>query len=229
MTTGKDIGVRSKRTGLLLADLQSRWDSIDVLNRDPLAGDTGIDNTALADIRGDYGVSLSYITGLRRLARRYLQSFPGRDSLSPNTMLHQQCSDLLARQRGFSPGELGRIESALQYRMGMSCLANQLVVGFSLPLPQGVPCDEWDEDNKSSYGQKERSSLFHRLLSLFPSANPNQGVKGWTKPYWYIVSALIEADLSPSQVDRKIQQLFEAVEEIRQTQEDRCVDIIKSK
>ncbi|EGD96228.1 hypothetical protein TESG_03681 [Trichophyton tonsurans CBS 112818] len=102
----------------------------------------------------------------------------------------------------------------------MSFLANQLVVGFSLPLPHGLFCDEWDENNKFSYGQKERNSLFHRLFSLFPSANPNQGAKGWTKPYWYIVAALIEADLSPSQVDRKIQQLFEAVKAIQQTQED---------
>lgn len=212
MTTGKDIGVQSKRMGLPLADLQSKWDNIDtVLNLGPLAGDAEIDNTALADTRGEYGVSPSYITGLCRLARKYLQSFPGRDTLSPNTMLHQQCSDLLARQRAFTPSALGRIESALQYRMGMSSLANQLVVGVSLPLPQGVSCDEWDEDIKFSYGQKERSSLFHRLLSLFPSASPNQGVKGWTKPYWYIVAALIEAGLSPSQVDRKIQQLFEGM------------------
>ncbi|KAG5209995.1 hypothetical protein GTR04_5422 [Trichophyton interdigitale] len=217
-----------KRTGVPLADFQSKWDSLDIvgarpttiLNRDPLAEDTEIDNTTLADMRAEYGSSSSYITGLRRLARKYLQSCPGRDSLSPNTMLHQQCFDLLARKREFSPGELGRIESALQYRMGMSFLANQLVVGFSLPLPHGLFCDEWDENNKFSYGQKERNSLFHRLLSLFPSANPNQGAKGWTKPYWYIVAALIEADLSPSQVDRKIQQLFEAVKAIQQTQED---------
>ncbi|EFQ99549.1 hypothetical protein MGYG_02562 [Nannizzia gypsea CBS 118893] len=205
-----------KRTGFPLADFQSKWDSLEmvearpttILNRDPLAEDTEIDNATLVDIRGQYGSSSSYMTGLRRLARKYLQSFPGRDSLAPNSSLHQQCADLL-RRKEFSKGALSRIESALQYRMGISFLANQLVVGFSLPLPHGVFCEEWDEDTIFTYNSQERSRLFQRLLSLFPSPTRNQGVKGWVKGYWYIVAALIEADLSPSQMDHKIQQLFE--------------------
>ncbi|KAM5462935.1 hypothetical protein MauCBS54593_007763 [Microsporum audouinii] len=218
-----------KRTGFPLVNLQSKWESLDAvpprpsasLNRDPLAdNEEEVDSTTLADIRGQYGSASSYLRGLRRLARKYLQSSPGRDSLAPNTLLHQQCIELLAGRKEFSTVELSTVEAALQYRMGISFLANQLVVGSMLPLPQGKFCEEWDEVSKFSYEPKERNDLFHRLLFLFPTPIRDQGVKGWVKPYWYIVAALIEAGLSPHQMKHKIQQLFEAVQDIQQTQED---------
>ncbi|KAF3483579.1 uncharacterized protein GIQ15_02903 [Arthroderma uncinatum] len=219
-----------KRTGFPLVDFKSKWESLDVvpprpstpLNRDPLAEDsTRMDNTTRESTRGQYGSSSSsYLRGLRRLAKRYLQSFPDADSLAPNSMLHQECVDLLAGKREFKSTHLEIIEATLQFRMSLGFLANQLVVGCSLPLPQVKFCEEWDPENKFSYEREERDRVFERLLGLFPSPLREQGVTGWVKPYWYIVAALMEAGLSPPQLDAKIRQLFEAVHDIKETKAD---------
>ncbi|EFQ98153.1 hypothetical protein MGYG_01189 [Nannizzia gypsea CBS 118893] len=228
-----------KRTGFPLADLKAKWESLELvqpqvssssssssssspsspLNRDPCTDlDIQTDNISLYKLRGRYGSISSYTGQLRRLAISYLASYPGRDSLAPNSSFHQKCRDLISKQKKFNLSTLETIESTLRYRMSLSFLANQLVSGSGLPLPQGKLCEEWDPIKKGEYEYEERNAINERLYPLFPPPLPGQG-RGWNKPRWYIVAALMEANFSPTELSLKIENLLLASQILERGQE----------
>ncbi|KAM5469275.1 hypothetical protein MauCBS54593_004631 [Microsporum audouinii] len=216
-----------KRTGVPLADLKAKWERLDIvqpqnsssLNRDQDAEvHVQPDNISLYSLRSQYGSINSYIGQLRRLAISYLASYPGRDSLAPNSFFHQNCRDLISRKKKFNLSTLEVIESTLRYRMSLNFLANQLVSGSRIPLPHGKLCEEWDPIQKANYELNGCNSLNERLYPLFPPPLPNQG-RGWNKPHWYIVCALMEANLSPTELNLRVESLLHASRVIEQSQE----------
>ncbi len=139
-----------------------------------------------------------------------MDSFPGRDSLAPNSSLHQKCTDLLSGKKNFSVEQLERLRPILEYRLSMMFFADRLVVACSLPLPGGKFCKECNDDVLfSKYDVGQVSKLFERTLPLFVQPLQQQGRPGWVKPRRYIVAALLEANLTNEELDSKVEELVE--------------------
>lgn len=140
---------------------------------------------------------------VRNMARDYLASFPGMDSLGTNSKQ--------GRIREFAFADKNVVVSIerlefflhwLMYRLGLLDLSNDFVLRAGIPKPLGLGCRSYDHDlwfpQINQRGWIERYNDLESLLvaaALFPRPcqERSEGVPWISRPIRYIVFALLHA------------------------------------
>ncbi|KAI4144478.1 MAG: hypothetical protein L6R39_004167, partial [Caloplaca ligustica] len=146
-------------------------------------------------------------------ARLYLASFPGRDSLAPNTNLHNQIRKLL-RGDPFGFDDLDWVHTVVEYRMDLMRAADTFIAALGIRKPGGQTCSHWDPDawarsEENRQLDSSNSQLITRAVleaDLFPRPLARYGKK-YTKPSAYVSCALKLAGVDAATLQAVIEEL----------------------
>ncbi|KAL1600713.1 hypothetical protein SLS60_007101 [Paraconiothyrium brasiliense] len=125
----------------------------------------------------------------------YLQSFPGRDSLSSNTSLHGKLRRIMDKRNEVDWTLLNTALQGVNFRMDLGHLATQLIQTAGMKLPRGFTCHETDistlESQLEMQNRNKWGCIIQQAMGVLPepSAELKQGVD-WPKPGRYIAAAI---------------------------------------
>lgn len=201
-----------QRTGIPLSDFKSVWDKLltvaptadpdTFLNRSvhlPGSLQSPAPQLQQGSIRGRFGCQASLKKHVQTVARQYLLSFPGRDSIATNISLHRLLRKFLEEKTTTDMVALMSLYEALSYRTQLMILADQLLTAAGIPAPDKTSCANFDLEEfqilSTRYSQSDRARKFataNELInsSILPQPHKKQGGR-WYKPHGYIAAALV--------------------------------------
>ncbi len=208
-----------QRSGVPLNYYRSRWEALKtisnddvthpMMNRDPAMSREADENPLP---RGRTGGSRSGIYRLvQQLARKYVNSYPGRDSLAKNHRLHGNVNRLIAGE--VNPGgaeytynALHSIFTQLEYRLGVMERATNYrdICGLDF-----VACNDWSEDEWVLSKGKEtlqKSKMIEEMMSearILRCRSPGAG-DPYMKGRRYLAAALTDSGPDRTAVGEKI-------------------------
>ncbi len=224
-----------KGTGFPLAGFEQRWSNLRAIpplignpdfNRDPInrptrsqinawcaahptvQGDGSHVGLGRATLRGRFGGSIrSYSRFLTGLARCYMATKPGRDTLAPNVPLHNLAKRCM-RGEALDIGDLGSLHAGIEYRMSLMRTATLFLIGIGV---EAEKCHRWDKDEwlQTNQGRREQYQDIVTQLHkhhLYPEPTRAQS-HAFHKPTHYWAAMLSELDLSPAVLTSKIEQM----------------------
>ena len=154
---------------------------------------------------------------LQSMARDYMNSHPGRNSLSKNVPLHNLALRCIQNQpeHPMSLWEMKRLHGGLKYRNNISHLAEAYAT--SMRLVPFFKMHEFDSDAwtvEIVTKDPELQALHQSAKSFFGGRQfwPSAGLEigdYWTKPRAYLVAACVHARLGKDQIEERIEAAME--------------------
>ncbi|KAI4655005.1 uncharacterized protein J4E78_007185 [Alternaria triticimaculans] len=141
------------------------------------------------------------IDALKSECEFYLNSFPGRDSLAPNTAFNgriRKCLNGGYDNHDKAPEILAGITKMVSYRNNLTRSATKLLTLAGIFKPNGLDCADFDfetfqesQEYKNKRGKYEHA--FRQVarfdLIFFPAPDDEEG-RPWAKPVKYVAAAL---------------------------------------
>ena len=149
------------------------------------------------------------IDALKSECEFYLNSFPGRDSLAPNTAFNgriRKCLNGAYDDHAHAPEILAGINKLVSYRNNLTRSATQLLTHAGIFKPNGLDCADFDfetfqesQEYKNKRGKYEHAfrqvARFDRVF--FPPPDEEEG-RPWVEPVKYVAAALTLDDNTDS-------------------------------
>ncbi|KAH7414518.1 hypothetical protein DE146DRAFT_763339 [Phaeosphaeria sp. MPI-PUGE-AT-0046c] len=189
-------------------NFQEKWNSLPSVpakadpkafsNRAPgSASGTMGNDTRTGSLSSRFSSEVEAAEHVKMVAQLYLQSGPGRDSLAPNTGLHDALNRLIENRMTLTFWGLEGIYCQLQYRTELMGVATQMLQRIGVPLPLSQTCSRFDNEAFDDFVRKK--------------SRPRHEQKGhpWNKPHRYIAAALAHwnAMSTPGDIDTIILKL----------------------
>jgi len=141
------------------------------------------------------------IDALKSECEFYLNSFPGRDSLAPNTAFNgriRKCLNGGYNSHDKAPEILAGINKMVSYRNTLTRSATQLLTHAGIFKPNGLDCAQFDfetfqesQEYRNKRGKYEHAfgqvARFDRIF--FPPPDEEEG-RPWVEPVKYVAAAL---------------------------------------
>ncbi|KAI4693617.1 uncharacterized protein J4E84_002190 [Alternaria hordeiaustralica] len=142
------------------------------------------------------------INALRIECELYLNSFPGRSNLAPNTGISGCIAEFLEGKFDDNDEALKIITKMVSYRNTLTRSATKLLTLAGIFKPNGLDCADFDfetfqesQDYKNKRGKYEHAfrqvARFDRVF--FPPPDDEEG-RPWVKPVQYVAAALMLDD-----------------------------------
>ncbi|KAI4649722.1 hypothetical protein J4E93_004043 [Alternaria ventricosa] len=138
------------------------------------------------------------INALRIECEFYLNSFPGRSSLAPNTAINGCITEFLDGKYDDNDEALDIITKMVSYRNTLTRTATELLTLAGIFKPKGLDCAEFDfETFQESQAYKNKRGKYEHAFRqvarfdrvFFPPPDDEEG-RPWVKPVMYIAAAL---------------------------------------
>jgi len=141
------------------------------------------------------------IDALKSECEFYLNSFPGRDSLAPNTAFNgrvRKCLTGAYDDYAHAPKILSGVNKMVSYRNTLTRSATELLTLAGIFKPNGLDCAEFDfETFQESQEYKNKSGKYEHAFRqvarfdrvFFPPPDDEEG-RPWVKPVKYVAAAL---------------------------------------
>ncbi|KAI9885595.1 MAG: hypothetical protein M1823_002604 [Watsoniomyces obsoletus] len=161
-----------------------------------------------ASFRGRHGGSAESIEAIMfNRAQRYLNSFPGRNSLAPNIIPHGLARQAIEGRCNLQ--ELVELSAILAYRDRAMNVARTLLAVLGVKEFQSHwtwDPDSWMHDPSTRQRLDRRPTVVRQLLDakLIPQPGLDEG-RLWLKPIHYLAAALFASDVPDHDIPRRIE------------------------